>query len=104
MGHWNSRLVCQKACSHVDSHTEHGRVVHVPCVPLPFPDPAVHTRYCGGASEYECEEFRLAEKKDKNVKCAVRERPSAVGTQMKEDRMKKDKKVVYRGGDIGAGS
>lgn len=51
------------------------------------------------------EEFRLAEKKDKNVKCAVRERPSAVGTQMKEDRMKKkDKKVAYRGGDIGAGS
>ena len=58
-------------------------VLKRPCVLFSFPDPAVHTRSCGDASEYKCKEFSLAEKKDKNVKCGVRERPSVMGTQMK---------------------
>ena len=84
----------------------HWTITHVRCVPPPFPDPAVHTRSCGDGSEYKCEEFSLAEKKGENVKCAVRECPSALGTLMKGWLfwMKKDKEVAYRGSDMEAGS
>ena len=71
LGHWDSQLGCWEACCHVGNHIEYGKVAHVPCISPSFPDPAVHTRHCGVASEYKNEAFSLVKKKDKNVKCAV---------------------------------